>query len=220
MNRNLITLHVVFGVLVVCMFFGCKNKPAKSGSDISDNSEEQVDTLAELAKHIDEFESISGFIDGYAEVRKDGKNGVISKTGIPVVECIYEYIDRIEAPYVVAKMEGKVGVVEFGGDIVCDFIYDDIFLCRSTDFHGLAIVESNGRSGIINLRGSVLVPCKYEKLYEDDGLFYASTDGKYGWIDSRGNIVIPFKYFYDSSLWETHFTEGLAIVLDESNVVL
>ena len=56
MNRNLITQHVVFGVLVVCMFFGCKNRTVKFGSDISDNSEEQVDTLAELARNIGDYE--------------------------------------------------------------------------------------------------------------------------------------------------------------------
>ena len=72
----------------------------------------------------------------------------------------------------------------------------------------LGIVRLNGKWGMINTEGKVVIPLKYDCVdYFSEGLAYVKLNGKYGFVDTTGKVVIPLKY--DSV---GKFDEGLASV--------
>lgn len=215
MEKTIKKLSIVFSILVVLFLYGCKGNTAKSGSDINEDAKEQIDTLAELAKNIGKYDDVDDFIfNGYAFVWKDEKMGVIDKTGTLVLDCNLEYVDDIVPPYVVAGKKEKLGIIKFGEIAVCNYIYDEIHLCNHPSFEDLAIVRSNRLVGIITLQGKVVVPCKYDEIFEDDGLFKIEKDGNYGWMDDKGEVIIPPQYDNSGSLrfWGNNFEEEFAVV--------
>lgn len=63
--------------------------------------------------------------------------------------------------------------------------------------------------GIINNKGKVVVPCKYESIgspVNKDGLIKAKLNGKYGYVNLKGKVVIPCKY-YSASLFKDGWAE-------------
>ncbi len=79
---------------------------------------------------------------------------------------------------------------------------------------GFATVKRNGKYGILNRKGKLILPCEYdysnrapEEYVFHDGLALVEKDGKFGFVDTKGTLVIPIEYpaaFY--------FSEGLAPV--------
>lgn len=75
--------------------------------------------------------------------------------------------------------------------------YDNV----SGFFNGFSWVEINGKYGVINRSGKIVIPIEYENsgyrsmeyLYSE-GLFMAEKNGMYGFLDTRGRTVIPFEY--------------------------
>lgn len=58
-----------------------------------------------------------------------------------------------------------------------------------------AIVMKDGKSGVIDPQGTIVVPVEYDEINGLDGNRYkASNNGKYGIISETGNIIVPFEY--------------------------
>lgn len=73
-------------------------------------------------------------------------------------------------------------------------------------YEGLARVEKDGKWGLVNEVGQVVIPLIYDDVgHFSEGLVYAKQNGKYGFIDKKGQVVIAFKY--DDA---RNFSEGLA----------
>lgn len=73
---------------------------------------------------------------------------------------------------------------------------------------GLAVFRRDDKSGCINARGRVVIPCTYEGIAGfKEGYAAASKGGKWGFIDKAGKPVIPFGYEKFSS-----FSDGLALM--------
>jgi hypothetical protein len=100
----------------------------------------------------------------------------------------------------------KEGLININGNIIVNPIYDEI----SGYFqNGHMRVRNNGKTGIINEVGKVIIPLEYEDISDlKGGLFLAKKSNKYGMIDINGKIVIPFEY---SKI--RFFNEGLALVI-------
>ncbi len=63
--------------------------------------------------------------------------------------------------------------------------------------HGLAVVRKDGKYGMINTAGQLVVPVEYSSIRPFfEGLAKVEKDGKVGYIDPSGTLVIPFKYDY------------------------
>lgn len=64
---------------------------------------------------------------------------------------------------------------------------------RAGPFHdGVATYDVNGRTGLIGKDGNVLVPARFQRLWFEDGLGFASLDGvRFGYVDRTGAWVIP-----------------------------
>ncbi|WP_304334222.1 WG repeat-containing protein [Conchiformibius steedae] len=73
---------------------------------------------------------------------------------------------------------------------------------------GLASVQQNGKWGVINKSGKVVIPFQYDEyLTFSEGLAGAGKNGRWGFINKSAKVVIPFQY--DNAL---EFKEGLTLV--------
>lgn len=106
-------------------------------------------------------------------------------------------LEKIEINY-------KIGYKDKSGNIVIEPIYDDgqLFVGSgiSEDDSMYASVLKDGKCGVIDIYGNVIVPFMYEEAYHlVDNLFAVrkkaeGTDWSFGVIDGQGTIIIPFEY--------------------------
>lgn len=64
------------------------------------------------------------------------------------------------------------------------------------------LVCQDGRYGMTDLEGNVILPCEYAVIrpLEEDGTAAALKGGKWGRVDRDGNVVTPFQYRDESTL--------------------
>lgn len=180
-----------------------------------------IDSLAELAKHIDEYDDIGYFNCGLASAKKNNKYGLINKLGGIVVECQYDEIERVGEGLLCLKQNDKYSLIDKTGNfIVCNKDY------HIGEFeHGYARISYNRKYGLIDMSGNEIVEPKYYSIDSyNEGLFLVgiihngnenrgilSGADAYGWIDTNGEEVIPprFRHAYP-------FSEGYARVQNEN----
>lgn len=114
----------------------------------------------------------------------------------------------------VATRDGMQGVVSSNGRVVVPFVWDQI---QDFDSSGLAIVSTSPlgsgapaetrKFGVINRRGSLLIPANFSKLSRNDDnmvAFHAVGSGNLVGFDAQGNRVFettfrPFSYLHCDS---------------------
>ncbi len=58
-------------------------------------------------------------------------------------------------------------------------------------------ITKDGKRGLMDIQGNVLVPAEYDNLYKADGDYVRAKldrEGKMGVLDLQGNVVVDFKY--------------------------
>jgi len=61
--------------------------------------------------------------------------------------------------------------------------------------NGFAIVELGGAQGVIDPKGSVIVPLEYGSIVDVNNAFWmVSKFSKYGLLNKKGEIVVPIEY--------------------------
>jgi len=87
--------------------------------------------------------------------------------------------------------ECKWGVIERSGEIIAEFIYEDI-----GDFtNGFASVKHNGKWGFINSCGELCVAAIYDDVQDfSEGRAAVKLNEKIAFIDERGNQITDFIY--------------------------
>jgi hypothetical protein len=115
------------------------------------------------------------------------KEGILSKDGTTVIaDFVYEEISQLGTDYLMAKKDGKYGIIKSDGTVVVDFIYGGL----DPDFENNLIIVSN------------------HSFYDDDDdddddddiddLSVSGSDTLYGALDFKGNVIIPMEY---NDLW-------------------
>ena len=65
------------------------------------------------------------------------------------------------------------------------------------DKAGHAVVQLNGKTGMIDTVGRYVIPAVYDFVYSfSNGYATVYRDGKFGAVDAKGNLVIPLEYDY------------------------
>lgn len=68
------------------------------------------------------------------------------------------------------------------------------------DKAGHAVVEVNGKYGLIDTLGKYVIPSGYDYVYSfSNGYATVYKDGKFGVVNQKGNLVIPFEYEFISA---------------------
>jgi hypothetical protein len=69
------------------------------------------------------------------------------------------------------------------------------------------IVKKNGRFGLLNHRGEVVVPLEYDELFANNGYYMVRKEGKYGLFDRQGKLILPAEFegveFYGQAIYIT-----------------
>ena len=180
----------------------------------------------------DEITYTRGFNE-YLIIKKDGKYGVLYKTGQEMIPCEYDFtrtsedvltlckgesdsvsIDRYgnEVEHNENKLEykrkdGKIAFIDKNGNELTEFVYEYTY-DRTKWSAGMLSVEREDKWGFIDKTGKEVIPCVYESVYkflEGESLTCAKKGGKWGVIDKTGTEIIPFEYDTISS-----FSDGLA----------
>lgn len=104
------------------------------------------------------------------------------------------------------------GICDRSGRVVVACQYDHIDYLHN----GLAAVEKDGRTGIIDSRGREVIPVAENRFGgktpypQTRNLFVLEKDGRVGAVDSLGNTVIPFEYDFNPEGSASHlvFVQG------------
>src|SRR5574344_1795491 len=148
------------------------------------------------------YDAAEDYSKGVAIVTIGEKQGAINQQGNMVIPCKYDNINISKDDSLAAAfINEKSGFIDLEGNVIVPFDYE---YC-GTFSEGLADVRKNGLIGFVNKNGKLVIPCKYENLYNScgfsEGLVGVSIDGgemgvlddKWGYIDKNGKIIIPFQ---------------------------
>ncbi len=139
-----------------------------------------------------------------------------SETGEFVIKPEYESLQAGFSDTYIAKLHGRMGIIDSSGNVVVDFKYDQITLQIRNYVIGIKYNHPrrhrlyDGRKfqaqyeyqfGIMNRKGDVVVPIQYETIQETDvPNVYRVTEGEgsagrtYGLVGPGGDVILPVEY--------------------------
>lgn len=121
--------------------------------------------------------------------------------------------------YALARIEDKVGVIDFCGNVIIPFEYEaevyEFFDPETEKYENngyilrdfgkisndLYVFRKNGKEGVVNIKNEIIIPFEFECInldyteLENQQLFIASKKiGYWGIINRQGETVVDFKY--------------------------
>lgn len=158
--------------------------------------DDYIATRKESARVPIEIDNVEYFDeDGYTEVRKDGKYGLINADGEFVIPCMYDELRRLNnVQHAAVRVNDKWGAVDLHNNTLIEFVHDDAFDSKD---NCVAVVK-DGKMGCIGVldKTGVNIPCKYDMIghFNEKGYTAASLNCKWGVIDVNDNVLAPFIY--------------------------
>ncbi len=143
------------------------------------------------------------FSDGVAAVVKEGKVGFINAQNEVVIPFQYDYSRIIKDSGIgyifhrgycpMTNAEGKMGIINLGGDWVVAPIYDKIWWHPSSNYH---IFIEDGKYGVLGNPLECVYAAEYDHIRIDSEhkTFILVRDGRMWQEDEDGNIVKSFMY--------------------------
>jgi len=166
-----------------------------------------------------EYDSISSFSEGLATVGKRNVNitngddiqysfGVVDIYGNFVIPLEYGWIGQFNDGVAIARRgdwNGYWGLIDRKGNEVIPFgegrmgwlevwdYWNEVFTHREP---GVVRVTRDGKSGLYDVSGNVIIPAEYDVLRWDNEnrLFHAHIDDKVGLIGLDGIIITPVEF--------------------------
>lgn len=145
----------------------------------------------------------------------EGKAVIVDKKGHLWDD--FEYVqeeDERNDNILIVKKDGKLGLIDYEGEIISQPIYDSI-----KEFsEGLAAVRLNEKWGYVNSNGLLIIPAIWDSagtFREGMGYISISTNGiiKTGFVDNKGTLV--YEPEFDDIL--SYFSDGVAVVCKNDN---
>lgn len=146
------------------------------------------------------------FSGGYAVLQKNGKYGAVDTTGKVIVPFKYDM------QFIVNQKLGMLffsdySDVEHPKEYMTDF--DGNLLIGPYEqlegFHeGLAAFSQNGKTGFIDPKGKVVLPCKYDYAWSFEGGYcVVGLNNRPALIDKKGNVKYTFgpSEFCEATRW-------------------
>lgn len=155
------------------------------------------------------YDDAGYFQDGLAKVRAGLKLGVIDKNGTEIIPADYDDIS-FDSGFIIARSDGKYGCFDKNGNVIFKPVYDSITMLPGEN---LAIVYLDNQPEIIDFKGNIKVPAKYDSIAYyggeySDGMIEVRLNDKVGFLEiSDFSEAIPT--IYD---WTSFFTKGCAVV--------
>ena len=144
---------------------------------------------------------------------KDGKAGLINGQGKVIADFIYDdvshkasiyYLDQdgldfeyfnVTKDFYAMSLNGKIGVKDYSGKTILEFIYDRIKLLTIKDETYITAIKDD-KYALFNSKGEIIISFgAYEKIYSiDDFLFAVEKDNKWGCLNIKDNWIIEPQY--------------------------
>lgn len=126
-------------------------------------------------------------------LEKNKKYGVSRLNGNSVLGIDYSTI-TLEGIYIYTEKDKQTYIYDLNGNKQKEIIYKNIIKVDDTDYS--ITVDNNGKYGLINKDGKIIVTNKYyylEHLYDD---YYISVGdlGKSGIINNKDDVIVPINY--------------------------
>ncbi|MES2487092.1 MAG: WG repeat-containing protein [Bacteroidota bacterium] len=139
---------------------------------------------------------------------KDGAFTYFNRNYEPVDFSAYSRVERFINGFVYVEINGLWGFADYKGARViapcteiAGFGFDDNGLAITSHYindderNGTDVRDGGTLSGIINLKGEVIVPPVYKSIWQDEDKYgMIGKDGKKGMLDATGNIRLPAVY--------------------------
>ena len=84
----------------------------------------------------------------------------------------------------------KMGVIDKDGHWIISPLFDDLKGFEG----GFSIFEDQGKFGVINEEGKVIIEAKYDKISKNQNFFSLEENNKFGLADLKGNIILTPQY--------------------------
>ncbi len=134
-----------------------------------------------------------GYSSEYIIVNENDKYGIISTSGVILIEPNYEDIKYLNTSEAFAVKEAGVWKLynNAAKEIIIDGGYEDIIEYKNDNI----TIKKDGKFGVINSNKEEIIIPEYEDLKYLFSIYYiAKKDDKYGIINLENETVIPFEY--------------------------
>ena len=134
-------------------------------------------------------------IDGYIVQDDTGLYGIVDSSKKVILPNQYQEIEKVYGNdlYVVSQ-DGSQKVIRGNGEEVLTQGFEEIEAILKTENEGVIYIL-NGKYGVMNLTGEVLIDAQYDALVEaKPNIFIATKDGKQGIVDIENQEKVPFQY--------------------------
>ena len=194
--------YILFISVICAIFIGCTSTDKEELIESKELYRIQVGGkcgfINEIGKLVIEPQFDSAFwIFGdsvcYAEIGE--RRGLINTNGEFVTEldksiiCVFQFNNGV-ASFITET--GKKGIINKSGEIVLPAIYKNVW---EDGDNGFVIEDTLGNQGYVNIKGDVIVPCRYDAVsWLNEGLLIVVTNNKCRYADSTGVCVIDSSY--------------------------
>lgn len=121
--------------------------------------------------------------EGYYFVNEKEKSCLI--VGEKIYSTNYVIVDQYSDQYILAKQKERYGLLDYEGNVIVDFLYDEII------FHNqnLFVVKKDGMYAVIDSSLKEIVPFRYERIDLLENYFITYNSNKIEILDSKGNFL-------------------------------
>lgn len=130
--------------------------------------------------------------EGLVKVKLWGKYGLIDGKGKEVASCKFSEIDPFYDSIAIVKISGLSGCLDVNGREVIPCNFSDI--ARFKSYPSLIKVAKDGKFGVYNNSGILIVPCKYDEISLEKNRIATWLDEKEGMFDISGKLLLPNVY--------------------------
>jgi len=144
-------------------------------------------------QHPSAYELSRSYIDDQIfSLAKGELRGLLHEERGEIVPVKYEWLRRGYPGTFVCRLNGKEGLLGADGKELAAPVFDDV---QWSWEDSVVRVKQHGKTGLINPRGSIAIPPKYDALQRfNRGQAVAVLNGKYGVLDLAGRELVPFQY--------------------------
>lgn len=178
-----------------------------------------------LSSGLDEITAILKNPENGVIYKKANQYGVMKQTGEVIIEANYEELKEAKSGILIAKKDGKYGIIDLEKNIKVEFKYPsisydekaDLYITEDESFYNEILdseyqvkqtgilIDMDQEKGYLELRQNDEIKYynfKFEEksepeIFTANTLFLSKKDGKYGFVDKNGKVVV--EYLYDDA---------------------
>lgn len=181
----------------------------KDNNEYSDCTFESMRTIARVAGKTDvynlkgelirstDYDDVERFkFKNYSKVFRGILCGLVNEDFLEVLKVDYEEIDDLNN-FIIAKQNGKWGLLDENGVVLSDYEYDQIsFFHRwySSSWSNCILVKKDNLEGLYDNQGHCILKALYESIKTEGDYLIVKRNDKYGLFNKEGRLLLENKY--------------------------